>query len=48
MPVALTVTAPTTVASIQKKTYGSGTTTLIMSIEEIKYIMEIVRYHEES
>ena len=34
--------------TIQKKTYGSGTTTLIISNEEMKDIMEIVKSFEES
>ena len=33
---------------IQKKTYGSGMTTLIMSKKEMKYIIEQVKYLKES
>ena len=35
-------------ATIQKKIYGSGTTALIISIEEMKDIMKIVKSIEES
>ena len=35
-------------AAIQKKIYGSGSTALIISNEEIKYIMKIVKSLEES
>ena len=35
-------------AAIQKKTYGSGTTTLIISNEEMEHIRKIVKSLEES
>ena len=35
-------------AKIQKKIYGSGTTALIISNEEMEYIMKIVKSFEES
>ena len=35
-------------AAIQKKIFGSGTTALIISNEEMKGIMKIVESHEES
>ena len=35
-------------AAIQKKVFGSGTTALIISNEEMKGIMKIVESHEES
>ena len=35
-------------AAIQKKIYGSGTTALIISNEEMEDIMKIVKLHKES
>ena len=35
-------------AAIQKEIYGSGTTALIISNEEMKDIMKIVKFLEES
>ena len=44
----LTAAASATDAAIQKKIYGSGTTPLIVSYEEMKDIMKIVKSLEES
>ena len=44
----LSVEMPTTDAAIQKKIYGSGTTVLIISNEEMENIMKIVKSLEES
>ena len=43
----LTEAALATNAAIQKKIFGSGTT-LIISDEEMNYIIEIVKYLEDS
>ena len=42
------VSTSATDASLQKKIYGSGMTTLIIAKEEMKDIMEIVKYLQES
>ena len=44
----LTATASTTDAAIPKKMFGSGTTTIIISNEEMNDIMKIVKSLEES
>ena len=44
----LTAAVSATDAAIQKKNFGSGTTTLIISNKEIKDIMKIVKSLEES
>ena len=44
----LTVAASASGAAIQKKTYGSGTTTLIIPNEKMEDIMRIVKSFEES
>ena len=48
IPLELTAAASTTDAAIQKKIFGSGMTTLIISIEEMDDIMKIVESLEES
>ena len=48
IPLGLTAAASATDAGIQKKILGSGTTTLIISNEEIKDIREIVEALEDS
>ena len=48
IPLGLTVAAWTTDAAFQKKIYGSGTTALTISNEEMDYIMKIVQLLEES
>ena len=47
-PLTLTATVPATDAAIPKKIYGSNVTTLIISNEEIKNFMDIVKSLEES
>ena len=42
-PSRITAAASTIDAGIQKKTHGSGTTTLIISNEELKDVMKIVQ-----
>ena len=42
-PLRITAAASTLDAGIQKKTHGSGTTTLIISNEELKDVMKIVQ-----
>ena len=42
LTIGLTVAASATDATIQKRIYGSGTTTLIISNEEMEDIMKIV------
>ena len=46
-PLQLTATASATDASIHKKMFGSGMKTLIISNEEINFIMKIVKSLEE-
>ena len=46
--IGLTLAASTTDAAIQKKIFGSGMTTLIISNEEMNDIMKIVKSLEES
>ena len=48
IPSGLTVAASATDAPIQKKIYGSGTTTSIISNEEMKDITKIVKPLEDS
>ena len=48
IPLGLTVAASATDAPIQKKIYGSGTTTSIISNEEMKDITKIVKPLEDS
>ena len=48
IPLGLTVVASATDAPIQKKIYGSGTTTSIISNEEMKDITKIVKPLEDS
>ena len=48
IPIALTATASTTDAAIYKKMFGSGTTTLTISNEEMNHIVKIVKSIEES
>ena len=43
IPLGLTTAAAATDAAIHKKMFGSGNTTLIVSNEEIKNIMNIVK-----
>ena len=47
VPLRLTAAASETDAAIQKKIFGPATTTLIISNEEMKDIMKIVKYFEE-
>ena len=47
-PLRITAAASAFNAGIQKKTHGSGTTTLIISNEEMNYIMKIVQAPEHS
>ena len=44
IPLGLTAAASATDAAIQNKIYGSGITTIIISNEEMKNIMEIFNY----
>ena len=46
IPLGLTAAASVTDATIQKKIYGSGTTSLIISNEEIEHILKIVQSPE--
>ena len=48
IPLGLTAAATAADAAIHKKMFGSGTTTLIISNEEMNDIMEIVKFLEES
>ena len=48
IPLGLTVAASAAGAGIQKKIYGSGTTTLVISNEEMNDIMNIVQALEDS
>ena len=48
IPLRLTATASATDAAIQKKIFGSGITTLIISNEEMSDIMKIVKSLEKS
>ena len=48
VPLGLTAAASTTNAAIQKKMFGSGTTTLIISNEQMNDIMKIIKSFEES
>ena len=48
MPLGLTAAASATDAIIHKKMFGSDSATLIISIEEMNYIMKIVKSSEES
>ena len=48
IPLGLTAAAAATDAAIQNKTYESETTALIISNEEMKYIINIVKSLEES
>ena len=48
MPIELTSTASETDAAIQKKTYGSGFTTFIISNAEMEDIMKILKSTEYS
>ena len=48
IPLELIAAALVTNAAIHKKMFGSGTTTLIISNEEMNDIMKIVKYLEES
>ena len=47
-PLGITAAASTIDAGIQKKIHGSGTTTLIISNEEMNDIMKIVQALEDS
>ena len=47
-PLGITAAAPENDAGIQKKIHGSGTTTLIISNEEMNDIMKIVQALEDS
>ena len=47
-PLGITAAAPAIDAGIQKKIHGSGTTTLIISNEEMNDIMKIVQALEDS
>ena len=48
IPLGLTAAASAADASIEKKIYGLDMTTLITSNKEMKDIIEIVKYIEES
>ena len=48
IPLGLTAASPATDAAIDKKMFGSGNTTLIISNEEMNDIMKIVQSLEES
>ena len=48
IPLGLTASAPANDAAIQKKFFGSGMTTLIISNEEMDDIMKIIKSLEES
>ena len=47
-PLGITAAASAINAGIQKKIHGSGTTTLIISNEEMNYIMKIIQSLEDS
>ena len=47
-PLAITAAASVIDAGVQKKIHGSGATTLIISKEEMNYIMKIVQALEDS
>ena len=44
LPLRLTTTAPATQAAMQKKIYGTGITSLVISKEEMKDIMKVIKY----
>ena len=48
IPLRLTATASATNATIHKKMFGSGFTTLIISNEEMEDIMKVVKSLEDS
>ena len=48
MSLGLAAPASATDETIHKKMFGSGTTTLIISNEEMNYIMKIIKSLEES
>ena len=48
IPLGLTAAASATVAAIQRKIFGTDTTTLIISNEEMNDIMKILKSFEES
>ena len=48
IPLVLTATASTTDAAINKKMFGSGTKTLIISNEEMNDIMKRIKFFEDS
>ena len=48
IPLGLTAVASATDAAIHEAMFGSGVTTLIISIKEMNDIMEIVKSYEES
>ena len=48
IPLGLTASSAATDATIQKNIYGSGTTALIISNEEMEDIMNIVKSLQES
>ena len=48
IPLGLTAAAPAADAGIHKKILGSGTTALIISNDEMKDIIKIVKYLEDS
>ena len=48
LPLALSAGMSAADAAIQRKLYGSGTTALLMSNEEMEDIMKIVKFLEES
>ena len=48
IPLGLAAAVSVTYAAIPKKIYGWGTTALIISNDEMKYIMKIVKLFEES
>ena len=47
IPLRLTAVASVTGATIQKKVFGSGLSTMIISNEEINYIMKVVKSLED-
>ena len=48
IPLGLTAASSATDAAIQKKLFGAGKTTLILSNEEMNYIMKVVKSLEVS
>ena len=44
LPLRLTTTGPATQAAMQKKIYGTGITSLVISKEEMKDIMIVIKY----